>query len=179
MILSDYIKNYENVLDDKLCDEIIENSKNQNFDYAEVANGKNTNTNIRVCYVSKLDKKFEKNIYESVHKILMQYKNTFKYFTTGLSTQDTGYEHLLYLGKQGGNYAMHVDHYDVHPRVLSISFILNDNYDGGDFVFFEKNSFVVKKKKGSAVVFPSNFCFPHAIKPVSKGDRHSIITWIH
>mgnify|MGYP003143483375 CR=1 FL=1 len=26
MILSDYIKNYENILDYKVCDEIIENS---------------------------------------------------------------------------------------------------------------------------------------------------------
>lgn len=177
MILSDYIKNYENVLDDKLCDEIIKNSNNKKFDRATTGDG--TRSKKRICYSSPLDKKFEKNIYESVSKILKQYDNSFKYFTTGLSTEDTGYEHLLYIGKESGNYAMHVDHFDLQPRVLSISFILNDNYDGGDFVFFEKNPFVVKKKKGSAVVFPSNFCFPHAVKPVSNGDRHSIITWIH
>ena len=40
------------------------------------------------------------------------------------------------------------------------------------------NAFIVKKKKASAVVFPSNFCFPHAVLPVKNGDRHSIITWI-
>ena len=34
-------------------------------------------------------------------------------------------------------------------------------------------------KAGSAIVFPSNFCFPHAVLPVTKGERHSIITWIH
>ena len=37
---------------------------------------------------------------------------------------------------------------------------------------------IVKKKVGSAVVFPSNFCFPHAVTPVINGDRHAVITWI-
>ena len=55
--------------------------------------------------------------------------------------------------------------------------ILNDNYDGGDFVFFDEQ-YLVKKKKGSVIMFPSNFCFPHAVTPVTNGDRHSIITWI-
>ena len=55
--------------------------------------------------------------------------------------------------------------------------ILNDNYDGGDFSFFD-GQVIKKKKQGSVVAFPSNFCFPHAVTPVSNGDRHSIITWI-
>ena len=72
---------------------------------------------------------------------------------------------------------MHVDNLDLHPRVLSISFILNDNYDGGNFIFFDEK-YKIEKKKGMAVVFPSNFCFPHAVTPVTNGDRHAIITWI-
>ena len=54
---------------------------------------------------------------------------------------------------------------------------LNDKYDGGDFSFFD-GEHVVKKKTGSVVVFTSNFCFPHAVTPVTNGDRHAIITWI-
>ncbi len=73
---------------------------------------------------------------------------------------------------------MHVDHMDLYPRVLSCSLILNDNYDGGDFVFFDEE-YLIEKKKGSIIMFPSNFCFPHAVTPVSNGDRHAIITWIH
>ena len=61
---------------------------------------------------------------------------------------------------------------------LSCSLILNDNYEGGNFVFFDEE-YLIEKKKGSVVMFPSNFCFPHAITPVSNGDRHAIITWIH
>ena len=46
------------------------------------------------------------------------------------------------------------------------------------FVFFDEE-YLIEKKKGSIVMFPSNFCFPHAVTPVSNGDRHAIITWIH
>ena len=84
----------------------------------------------------------------------------------------------MYKGSEGGEYKEHVDHFDLNPRILSCSLILNDNYEGGNFSFFG-GEYIVKKKKGSAVVFPSNFCFPHAVVPVSNGDRHSIITWVH
>ena len=91
--------------------------------------------------------------------------------------EDTGYHHMLYKGNEGGEVQEHIDHYDVYPRVLSCSIILNDNYEGGDFYFFN-GEYVIKKKQGSAIMFPSNFCFPHAVGPVSKGDRHVIVVWI-
>ena len=77
----------------------------------------------------------------------------------------------------GGKYEIHTDHYSDSPRHLSIIINLNDEYEGGDFSFFE-GEHIVKKKAGSVVVFPSNFCFPHAVMPVTNGDRHAIITWI-
>ena len=132
----------------------------------------------RNCYDSTLNKKFNDSMYESVGKILQRYQNDFTYFTTGLTTEDTGYQHLLYKGSEKGEYRSHVDHFDLHPRVLSCSIILNDNYEGGDFSFFD-GEHIIKKQAGSAVVFPSNFCFPHAVTPVTNGDRHAIITWFH
>ena len=32
-------------------------------------------------------------------------------------------------------------------------------------------------KKGSVLMFPSNFMYPHEILEVTKGTRYSIITW--
>jgi len=61
---------------------------------------------------------------------------------------------------------------------MPCSFLLNDDYEGGNFSFFNKE-YILEKKTGSAIVFPSNFCFPHAVLPVTKGDRHAVITWIH
>ena len=53
--------------------------------------------------------------------------------------------------------------------------MLNDDYEGGNFLIAENE---YKTTKGSAIVFPSNFMFPHAVKKVEKGTRYSIVTWL-
>ena len=171
---TDYIHCYENVLDADLCKSIINNSQNIDFEKATTV-GK---TSGRKCYVSPLANRFDKDIYAAVGKVIQMYQNDHVNFTTGLTMEDTGYDHLIYIGSQVGEYKEHTDHGDITQRVLTCSFILKDNYDGGDFVFFS-GGYKVPPKGGSAVVFPSNFCYPHAVTPVTNGDRHAVITWIH
>jgi len=174
--LKDFIHCYENILDLKVCQQIIAASEKLDFTRAGTQDGEITEH--RKCYTREIGKEFESYIFKGVGKVLEKYSECHHHFHTGLTMEDTGYSHLIYLGSQRGEYKEHVDHFDMYPRVLSCSFILNDNYEGGDFAFLN-GSYVIPKKAGSAVVFPSNFCFPHAVLPVSKGDRHAIITWIH
>ena len=47
---------------------------------------------------------------------------------------------------------------------------------GGEFSFFN-NTLVYSLKKGSAIMFPSNFLYPHSVLPVINGTRYSIVTW--
>ena len=170
--IQDYVKCYTDIISKELCEKIIKFSSN--FERATVRDGDISQD--RNCYESILNKKFDHSMFENMGKILQRYKDDFTYFTTGLSTEDTGYQHLLYKGSEKGEYKEHVDHFDLHPRVLSCSIILNDDYEGGDFSFFE-GEHIIPKKTGSAVVFPSNFCFPHSVTPVTNGDRHAIVTW--
>jgi predicted 2-oxoglutarate/Fe(II)-dependent dioxygenase YbiX len=172
--ITDFIHCYENMLDKNICQEIIKNSENLTFEKAPVLNEV---TDHRKCYYANLDGKFNNDVFKAVDNVINEYAKDHVNFTTGLSLEDTGYHHLIYIGAQKGEYKEHTDHADITPRVLSCSFILNDNYDGGDFVFFG-GKYKVTKKAGSAIVFPSNFCFPHAVTPVINGDRHAIITWI-
>ena len=174
--LKDYVMVFENIINNETCKKIIDTYHNGDWQKGYIGNSKESD--IRKCYLKYIDKDFEKDIFKSVGLILKLYGEAHPYFNTGETIEDTGYEHLVYLGAENGEYKEHVDHFDLAPRVLSCSFILNDDYDGGDFAFFGAEH-IVKKQKGSAVVFPSNFCFPHAITPVSNGNRHSIITWIH
>jgi|TARA_R100001530_G_C4309101_1_gene152523 predicted 2-oxoglutarate/Fe(II)-dependent dioxygenase YbiX len=174
--IKSYIKCYENIIDTNLCKNIISH-KGKKFNEAPIGDN-HINKSFRNCLVKNLDDKFNDAVFKVVGNILSKYRDGVKYFSTGLSTEDTGYQHLLYLGSEKGEYKTHVDHFDLQPRILSCSIILNDDYEGGDFSFFE-GQYVVKKQAGSAIVFPSNFCYPHAVTPVSKGDRHAIITWIH
>jgi len=59
---------------------------------------------------------------------------------------------------------------------VSCSFALNDDFGGGEFAFFDRE-LIYNLKKGSVIMFPSNFMYPHEIMPVIKGTRYSIITW--
>lgn len=81
-----------------------------------------------------------------------------------------------------GKYEVHVDSSPVSPRTVSIIVNLNDDYEGGDFVFFnpfskEEIIHSVSLKKGSVLMFPSNFLYPHSVKPITKGTRYSIVSW--
>ena len=174
--LSDFVRCYENVIDKDLCNKIV-NKKEMTFNKAATV-GYYALDPARKCYIKKLEGEFSDDIYKIVGEILKLYRHDQPHFSTGSTIEDTGYDHLLYLGSEKGEYKEHTDHFDMFPRVLSCSLILNDNYEGGDFSFFG-GEYIVPKKAGSVVVFPSNFCFPHAVKPVTKGNRHSIITWIH
>ena len=87
---------------------------------------------------------------------------------------DSGYCLLRY--QEGEFYKEHTDHFLQSPRSVSCSFALNDDYGGGEWGFFNRE-IVLKVPKGSAVMFPSNFMYPHEIMPVTRGVRYSIITW--
>ena len=170
-----YIKCYENILDPEVCKKIVEEDSH---DFKSATTGDGTVNKHRNCWTKKIDDEFDSHIFKICGKILKTYSEEFKHFGFGLSCEDTGYQHLWYKGKEKGEYKEHVDHFDLHPRTLSCSIILNDEYDGGDFSFFE-GEYIFTKKTGSAVVFPSNFCFPHSVTPVTNGDRHAIVTWFH
>jgi predicted 2-oxoglutarate/Fe(II)-dependent dioxygenase YbiX len=84
--------------------------------------------------------------------------------------------------KPEGKYDIHVDNDTLSHRTLSVIFNLNNEYEGGDLVFFHPvNNKEFKRFKlntGSLVLFPSNFLFPHAIEPITKGVRYSLVSWI-
>jgi predicted 2-oxoglutarate/Fe(II)-dependent dioxygenase YbiX len=68
------------------------------------------------------------------------------------------------------------NHYHDQNRSVSCSFALNDDFEGGEFAFFDRE-LKYKLGKGDAIMFPSNFMYPHEVMPVTKGTRYSIITW--
>ena len=81
----------------------------------------------------------------------------------------------------GGKYEVHTDHYTTSPRHLSVIINLNDEYEGGDLIFTDQKEKEIKRlqlNKGSIIFFPSNFMYPHSIKPIIKGIRYSIVAWL-
>ena len=68
-----------------------------------------------------------------------------------------------------------------HVRKLSMTTLLSDSYEGGEFQFAsygkEKCNITTPEfsRVGSIVVFPS--AMEHRVAPVTKGIRHSLVTW--
>ena len=60
--------------------------------------------------------------------------------------------------------------------VTSVVGVLNDDFEGGEFRFWKEHT--VNIKKGSVLVFPALYLFPHEVMPVTKGTRYSWIQWI-
>lgn len=65
-----------------------------------------------------------------------------------------------------------------YDRKISVIIQLSDpeDYEGGEFEFQELQAPETFKKRGSVLTFPSYLT--HQVKPVTKGTRHSLVTWV-
>jgi len=180
--LKDYILVLDDIIPDKLCDDILNEYIHSN-EWMESHAVNDTDRKIRNCYAISLSsqqtidknkiirKLLDDKIFEIAKLALTKYN---KKFNNTQISKDSGYDLLKY--DKGGFYIEHIDSFIEIPRTISCSFILNDNFKGGEFCFFE-NKFIHSLKKGSAILFPSNFMYPHSILPVTDGTRYSIVTW--
>ena len=65
---------------------------------------------------------------------------------------------------------------DSSTRKISVSLLLNDDYEGGELGFFTDGETDVKPDIGTAIAFPSYLS--HRVLPVTKGVRWSLVCWI-
>lgn len=72
---------------------------------------------------------------------------------------------------------------DDDVRKLSFSVLLNDEFEGGEFELeagspgMPNRIQTLDMKAGDVVVFPSYMW--HRVKPVTSGERHSLVGWVH
>lgn len=186
--LDQYIVLVDNVLPDSLADQILVEYKEAE-DWVKATTFSLTEdrkcATIGMSYESiitknpEVRKKIDDLLFEAAANALVQYKSKAPPISekTYFAQKDTGYELLRY--NTGDFYLEHTDAANVsnHPhRILSCSFGLNDDYEGGEFTFFGRE-LKYKIKKGSCIMFPSNFMYPHEVMPVTSGTRYSIVTW--
>jgi predicted 2-oxoglutarate/Fe(II)-dependent dioxygenase YbiX len=181
--LNEYIVVIKNALSLSLCDVILQEFKNSDeWKDTTVKSGK-VAKDIRNCQTIgiSLPQVIQKNkdirhsldnaIFDGASKCIKEYNTRFSHCRI---EEDSGYELLKY--PEGCFYIQHTDSFKARPRAVSCSFILNDDFEGGEFAFFDRE-LKYKLEKGDALLFPSNFMYPHEVMPVTKGTRYSIITW--
>lgn len=139
------------------------------------ANSKRTSSGILLSHKIKQDwLSFEVSLGSAFHSCVLQYKqlNTFAPIT-----KDTGFELLRYC--PGEEFELHVDAVELNlPQVRQVSAVayLNDDFEGGSIVF-PRQGVEYQPSAGDIIMFPSNFCYPHASRPVISGIKYCVVTW--
>ena len=81
----------------------------------------------------------------------------------------------------GEHYAWHSDEatdktVNEYHRTISIVLYLTDGFEGGGTEF---PWITYRPKAGQALVFPSNWCFPHQSQKLISGEKIVAVTWYH
>lgn len=176
--------NFEETIDKPTCDKIIKLAENKWITSGTLAGEENIREN-EVVWIR------DQWIYDLIWPYMAKANNVAGWKYDIHSSEDIQISRY----KEGDFYSWHRDgkgdHLSVYTeknsiiqnrvRKLSMSVILNDDYDGGEFQFthYSKEKCdihtPVPNKRGTIIVFPSDT--EHRITPVTKGIRYSLVVW--
>ena len=111
---------------------------------------------------------------ELIRNALIDINKTFNYKLSGI--QDIQY--LEY--HEGGKYDWHSDIGSgvASMRKISISWVLNKGFVGGDLQFFGDGGEIVTYNSVPSKLVSFTSFLPHQITPVTKGIRKCIVAWV-
>jgi len=173
-----------NFLTHEECDRLV-NEFEQNKDRAMLESSLDYNTNehryssFKVIPLIPRTNNFNlvKEKTKKAIDIWIKYLDQPKYFFTHLLKTNLKFSHNYRIMKYGTGAKIH-PHSDYYPTIFgSISFNLNDDYEGGEFKFFNGN-YTVKLNKGDALIFPADYFWVHEVTSVTKGNRYSINSFL-
>jgi predicted 2-oxoglutarate/Fe(II)-dependent dioxygenase YbiX len=123
--------------------------------------------------------------FDRMNTVITQLNNQFYGFD--LNGYDA-FQYTSYNAQEKGTYHWHMDtclgrdslpQGMIEPRKLSLTLLLNDEFEGGEFMVNlgnESHAVHVEIPKGRIILFPSFII--HSVKPVTKGFRKSAVIWV-
>ena len=177
-----WIGHYKNIVSDSLCDNIV----NTDFNYTESTYSTHQGLSpdkkkVEMDEIWIRNKQpFYNELKECVSNVADLYTKEVKKSNRDFVVQKTT-DFRLNKYEKGGYMSLHCD--NIHhshgqkygyPQATVLLF-LNDDFKGGDFIVSELQ---LNIKRGDAIIFPSNFMFPHEVKKVKSGTRWSIVSWL-
>ena len=120
---------------------------------------------------------------ETYHKKVKSVHKNFSYYPVpcGIGTKcwREGIQVLEY--EPGQRYRYHHDaatdkNLAEYERKISVILYLNEGFEGGGTEFIHT---ALKPKPGYAIIFPSNWCYPHAGQKVISGKKRIAVTWYY
>jgi len=105
------------------------------------------------------------------------YLESLNSFAVSILKNNLNFPHKIRILKYntGDSIHPHVDFNDYHFASCTLN--LNDDYQGGDFCFFNQK-FNLQLKAGDALVFPNNHFFTHEVLSITEGTRFSVNSFI-
>jgi len=180
--MKEYILEVKKIIPKSFCEKIISYFDKNYFDAGTVGSG--VDKNIRNCLTRSIletesfgEKIVSNAVQEKIFHCVNHYKKNNSIDIEKISQLDL----LRYdANEHKAGYNFHKDFGSkVTERHLSISICLNNEYEGGEFVFdIPGGHYTVPQNVGDAVIFPSNFMFPHQVNKVIKGTRYALIGWV-
>jgi hypothetical protein len=186
MEIKNFIKIYDEVLPWNVLSNVIRFAKISNFDEAKISHkGGVKNFNVRRTHtlcLSNLHKSLSNvHWFNLLHSYFNKNLNQYKFDNNII---DYNYQHILDIEilkyENTGFYTWHVDHFASVPRTMSCILLLNNDYEGGNLCFRNPDGsgeWEVEVKPNRMIIWPSNFLYPHTVKPVKKGIRYSVVAW--
>ena len=177
-----WIGHYKNILSQELCNAIIE----EDFDYSKstYSTHKGLSPNKERVKMDEIwirkDHVFYEELNHAVTDVAERYSEEVKKAKRNFVAHKTT-DFRVNKYEKGGYMSLHCD--NIHhshgqqygyPQA-SVLLFLNDDYKGGQLKI---SNTTYNTKKGSAIIFPSNFMFPHEVNLVTEGTRYSIVTWL-
>ena len=164
----------EKVFTKEECDKIIKIAKEKGL----IKGTTNAKTDVRKSKITWLypDDNLDWVFRKITDVVLNLNERFFQFDIFGLSEglQFTNYK------APSDRYGKHIDRsFNFLVRKLSLSIQLTDpkEYEGGELLLYEsEKSTEMKKEQGTLILFPSYIL--HEVKPVTKGERNSLVAWV-
>ena len=185
MEIKNFVKIYDDVLPLNVVSNLIRFANSVDFKEAKVGDNNTKDFNIRRTYTLALSNLNNSLTHVHWYNLLFHFfENKLNQYKFDLNILDYGYKNIFDIEilkyEDTGFYTWHVDHFATIPRTMSCILLLNNDYEGGNLCFRNPNGseeWEVEVKPGRMIIWPSNFLYPHTVKPVTKGKRYSVVAW--
>jgi Rps23 Pro-64 3,4-dihydroxylase Tpa1-like proline 4-hydroxylase len=187
MEIKNFIKIYDEVLPWNVLSNVIRFANSSTFTEAKIGGEKENKKDFNVRRTYTLPLSNLNNLLSNVHWFNLLYSyfdKNLKQYKFDNKIIDYGYREIFDIEilkyENTGFYTWHTDHFAEVPRTMSCILLLNNDYEGGNLCFRNPDGsgeWEVEVKPNRMIIWPSNFLYPHTVKPVTKGKRYSVVAW--
>ena len=170
-----FIKHYEGVVPNIVCDWLIDSFESSD----QLVVRRNGPQNFDEMNLNQFRQDAAQTMVKFLHNAYTLYCNDIKETVFFPDPALEEFRVKRYTSGTGQQFAEHVDVGSLASakRYLAFLFYLNDDFEGGETHFFPSTR--IKPVKGSVVVFPPMWMYPHAGLPVESGTKYIMSSYLN